>query len=160
MTTRRSSARRPTPSNYQALTDRAGRGQAFARAIIEAAGRLETRGSATLRWAPAHKGVEGNEVADGFAKHAAENVVDAVGPPRLTHLTRKTTEARAQDTRAWIASYVKSSRHYQPPKGSNLGSYRSSPASSPQATSLSSKRWWCGNGGRRRQRHHFFRCKA
>ena len=72
-----SSAGRPTPSNYQALTDRAGPGQAFARAIVEAVGQLETRGSSvTLRWIPARKGVEGNEVADGFAKHVAEDVVD------------------------------------------------------------------------------------
>lgn len=59
--------------------DRTGPGQAFARAIIEAAERLETRGcSITLRWAPAHRGAEGHEVVDEYAKVAVESVWDMI----------------------------------------------------------------------------------
>lgn len=44
-----------------------------ARATNEVAERLEASGcSITLRWAPAHKGAEDNEVAGEYAKEVAE----------------------------------------------------------------------------------------
>ena len=55
--------------------------------------------SITLRWTPAHAGVEGNDHANDTAKRVAEGR-EGVAPPSylleasLAHLTRKTTEAR------------------------------------------------------------------
>lgn len=71
-----------TAAISRAQTGGIGPGQAFSRAIIEASERLKNRGcSVTLRWKPSHKGVEGNEVADGCAKQAAESARDPVDRP-------------------------------------------------------------------------------
>lgn len=69
----------------------------------------------------APKGVDGNEVADDYAKVAAESAWDATDrrclrEASLAHPTRKTTEARTQATREWIASH-KSSRRHKLPRG-------------------------------------------
>ena len=66
---------------------------------IKAYSSLMSRGnSATIRWI--HLGVEGNEVADPYAKGAAESALYAVDraylrQTTLAHMTRLTTEARA-----------------------------------------------------------------
>ena len=63
---------------------------------IEACVRLMSRGkSVTIRWTPAHLGVEGNEMADLYAKGVAESRVYAVGGANLrgtsfAHTTRMT----------------------------------------------------------------------
>lgn len=74
---------------------------------------------------PVHGEVEGNEMADDFAKQAAESAVDAADRPylreaSLAHWTRKTTDERTQITRRWIQSHVKRSRRHRPLTGSNL----------------------------------------
>lgn len=69
-----------TAALTRAMSDQVGPGQAFARASIEVAERLVARGySVTLLWVPAHKGVEGNEAVDDFAKAAGENLCGLVG---------------------------------------------------------------------------------
>ena len=84
-----------TAALSRAQTDRSGPGQAFARAIIEVAERLQTRGCAvTLRWTPAHKGFEANEMADEYAEAAVESkchVTDRrfLREANLAHLTRR-----------------------------------------------------------------------
>ena len=54
------------------MSDRTGPGQALARAVIELERLLILRGcTVAIRWTPAHKGVEGNELADSYAKWPA-----------------------------------------------------------------------------------------
>ena len=61
------------PAIQRARADQLGPGQCWARAIIEVASRLRARGNSTdIPWAPAHRGIKGNEVADGMAKEVAE----------------------------------------------------------------------------------------
>lgn len=57
------------------------------------------------RVTPAHEGVEGNEMAGGCAREAAESVWDTVD-------RRYLREARTQGTRDGIASHARSSRRY------------------------------------------------
>ena len=112
-----------TAAFTRAMSDRIGPGQTFANAFVEVAERLVTRGRSTsLRWARAHKVAEGNEMADAFAKAAAVDASGSVEQQLLRqasppHLTRATTEARAQGTRDWVSSHVRSSRRYRPPRG-------------------------------------------
>ena len=58
---------------------------------------------------PAHKGVEGNEVADTYAKGAAKSHYDPVA-----HLARKTAKARTQRTREWVRGHIKGGRRNRP----------------------------------------------
>ena len=60
-------------------SDETGPGQRFAIAIMEVCDRLASRGNGlTVRWVPSHPGAEGNEVADEWAKMAAEGPRDTV----------------------------------------------------------------------------------
>ena len=70
---------------------------------------------------PVHKGVERNEVADDWAKEAAEDTADAVDRPRpletsLSRMTRAVTEAKPQGTKSWIENQARRCRGYKPSK--------------------------------------------
>ena len=66
----------------RAASDRLGPGQRHAAAAIDLCDRLMSRGnSVTIRWTPAHLGVEGNEMADPWAKGVAESTVYASTGP-------------------------------------------------------------------------------
>ena len=85
-------------------SDELGPGQLWARAEIEVCSRLIQSGNkVTVRWVPAHVGVEGNEVADRFAKEAAEGHQHSVSDKlrweaSLSYLSRVTTERRSEAT--------------------------------------------------------------
>lgn len=64
-------------------------------------------------------------MADSYTKWAAESHYDPVDrvylrEASLTHLKRKTAEARSHRTREWIEDHVKSERRYRLPKGGRI----------------------------------------
>ena len=162
-----------------------GPAQALARAAIECSYELRQRGnSITVRWTPAHAGVEGSEHADARAKRAAEGEEGTADPEylreaSLSRLTRKATEARSNTASEWIQSHVRRERRYRPPPGrklrKGLGRVRKELAgcfyqllSGHAATAPHLRRigqapndrcWWCGSGERQTRHHLFIRCR-
>ena len=97
-------------------TDMLGSDQQWARAAMEVHARLTARGNeVTIRWVPAHSGVMGNEMADGFAREAAgsrrsqqHRVPDGLlQEASLSHLARVATENRSRVTARWISDHVR-----------------------------------------------------
>ena len=86
-------------------TDRTGPGQSFAHAAHETCRQLQSRGNClTSRRTPTHEGIEGSEVADVWAKAAAENDSNAVDraylrQASLSHLSRKQPRQEPQRPR-------------------------------------------------------------
>ena len=138
----------------------------------------------TLRWTPSHQGIEGNEHADGTAKRGAEEREDTADleylrEASLSHLTRVTTEARANATREWIRARSGRHRRYRPPKGGKmrkeLGKTHKELASrfyqllSGHAAvgehlqrvgqADSDRCFWCGSGARQTRHHLFIVCR-
>ena len=103
-----------------------GPAQALARAAIEWSYELRQRGnSITVRWTPAHVGVEKDEHADVLAKRAVEGEEgraspEYLGEASLSHLTRKTAGARSRAVREWIHGRVRRECRYRPPPGGKL----------------------------------------
>ena len=88
--------------------------------------RLSSRGNTlTLSWVLSHSDIEGNEVADDWAKMAAESPMDAVPRDYLretsfAYMSRKATEVRSAGVAKWIVDHVKNKHRYTPPKGPKL----------------------------------------
>ena len=114
-----------TPAIDRVATDRLGSGQRFAVEATEACDRLTSRGNlVTIRWTPAHQGVDGNETADLYARgrpsalHAAEQAY--LLETSFAHIMRLTTEARTSGTSSWIASHIRGRWGFRPPRGGRL----------------------------------------
>ena len=111
------------PAVQRARLDQLGPGQCWARAIIEVASRLAARGnSIDICWTPAHRGVGGNDIADGMAREAAggqsQDVPNQVRwQASLPHLSKRATERRSEATSQWIRDHVRPERRYVPPGG-------------------------------------------
>ena len=167
----------------RAQTDRTGPGQAFDRASIDVAETLRAGGcSITLRCTPTHRGAEGNEVADEYAKAATESEIGTLlagGQPRPLDQKDNRGEDPAhkrldhkpcQQQPAVPAS--KGRQHPPcPQKGAKGVSWKILPAPSGHAATgayladkagkiQSSECWWCGSGERQTRRHLFVRCKT
>ena len=74
---------------------------------------------------PSHLGIEGNEIADDWAKRVAEDLGDSVPRAYLretsfAHMARRATEARSAGVIKWIVDHVNRRRRYSPPKGQKL----------------------------------------
>ena len=138
----------------------------------------------TIRWTPAHKRVEGNEQAVEAAKAAAEGRRERAEPAyllevSLSHLTRKTTEARSKATAEWIRSHISKRRQYRPPRGGKLRKtlsrtrkefvgrfYQLLSGHAAVADQLvrvnqapSDRCWWCGSGEKQTRFHLFVKCR-
>ena len=96
-----------------------GPAQALARAVIDLTPDLrQRRNSITVRWTPAHLGVEESEHADAVAKRAAGRDEDRADWGRLASRTLR--ERLRRSTREWIRSHVRRERRYRPPPGGRL----------------------------------------
>ena len=165
--------------------DRTGPGQALAVKAITTTEALTARGNVvTLRWTPSHAGISGNERVDRTAKRAAEGreeeaCQEYLREASLSHLTRTTTEARANATAAWIRDHCGRRRRYRPPKGGKLRKelgkcpkelagrfYQLMSGHAAVAEHLVrvgqadvDTCFWCGSGERQTRHHLFIKCR-
>ena len=97
-------------------------------ASIEVATRILARyNEITVRWAPAHHEIPGNEKADELVKAAAEgsrpdNAVRVSDEYRwetsLSHMTRMATPTRSRSAASWMRDrFGNPARKYYPPQG-------------------------------------------
>ena len=103
-----------------------GSAQALASAAVDYSYQISARGnSISLRWTPAHQGVDGNEQADAWARRAAERREGRASPDylreaSLAHLTRISTERRVADRGRWIREHVGRKHRYCTPPGGKM----------------------------------------
>jgi ribonuclease HI len=96
--------------------DKPGPGQAMARTIIDGSLRQAmNRCKVMLRWVPAYKGIEGNEIADCWAKVVAKGEEGELRRVEremsLAHVKRRTSEERQVKSKRWIQEKLKGTSH-------------------------------------------------
>ena len=107
-----------------------GPGQRFAVAAIEVCYRIFARGyQITIRWVPSHIGIEENEMADRYARAAADRSArcrddatlrELIEEATLSYMARTATEARSRAMMEWIKDNVRAERRYRPPPGRGM----------------------------------------
>ena len=99
-----------------------GPAQALASAVVDFSYEIRGRGNdITVRWTPAHRGVDENKQADARARRAAEKRKGQADPAylreaSLAYITRVSTERRSISTGQWIRDHVKRRHRYRPPQ--------------------------------------------
>ena len=175
-----------TASVERVLADRAGPSQAPVRVVIGLERLLIERGcTVTIRWTPAHRGVEGNEIADSYTKLAAEGYT---GPACREHLREESLAHHKKNNGGQVPAHpgvdpktCQGRRCYRPPPPEGIGFVRVSrekgrewPAgtSNPSPATRQPARTWLREperygpinaggvvalvSGERQSRHHLF----
>jgi hypothetical protein len=166
--------------------DDPGPGQWLARRILRTERQLRQAGWTTeFRWVPGHEGVEGNEVADRWAKAGAAGALGTDWLPRqeestttLAHVARGITEAKWQEHLAWVKERCRGKRYHllqerqrTDPVASSakkaiasqfyqlrMGKAHTDPYLAKIGEAADDKCWWCGSGASQTREHLFKHC--
>jgi ribonuclease HI len=167
--------------------DDPGPGQWLAHRILHTERQLRQAGWLTeFRWVPGHNEIEGNEVADRWAKAGAAGALDADWLPReeesittLAHVARGVTEAKWQEHLAWVKERCRGKRYYllrgrqrTDPVAScarkttasrfyqlRMGRAYTGPYLAKIGDAADDKCWWCGSGASQTREHLFKHCR-
>jgi ribonuclease HI len=166
--------------------DDPGPGQWLVRRILRTERQLRQAGGTTeFRWIPGHKGIEGNEVADQWAKQAA-GASGAEHLPAgeesittLAHVARGITEAKWQQHLAWVKERCRGTYYYvlQERQRADPVAFSAKKAIASRFYQLrmckahtgphlgtigeaaDDKCWWCGSGASQTREHLFKHCR-